>query len=332
MYSLQDSYAVGKLDVEGTFAFLKEIGVDGMEFITDQMMHKTPHPTEETLAEWDRITEKYPAKLVCNDIFINTGLYANRTLTRRESTQLLIDELKLANRLGFPMVRLVSKTPNDIIEPALETAEKLEVIMALEIHAGMSFDHPATAGFIDEIHRLKSDYLGLVVDAGIFCRRHPRISTKFFMDQGVNQEVVDYIDAIFESGSDPKTFFRSKQTGESEYADEIPDELKKLCRGEADFMYCIFSGGYEQSPFTILDEHMSYVKHIHGKFYEITDEGIEYSIPYDELIQYLHEKNYDGYIASEYEGQRFTIPDQPVHDMEQVGLHQKMLKKYIDAL
>lgn len=55
----------------------------------------------------------------------------------------------------------------------------------------------------------------------------------------------------------------------------------------------IFVDGYEISDFSILDEHMSYVKHINGKVYEMTDEGAEYSIPYDELIKYLDEKGYE---------------------------------------
>jgi sugar phosphate isomerase/epimerase len=330
-YSLQDCYARGRRDLEGVFSFLRDIGVEGIEFISDQMIHGTPHPSESTLAEWDRIVGSSPVELVCNDIFINTCLYPNRTLTRKESTRLLIDEIELAHRLGFPMVRLVSKTPNDIIEPALSAAEDKGVVLALEVHAGMSFDHPATKGFIDEIHRLDSPYLGLVVDTGIFCRRHPRVSTEFFRNQGLNPEVEKYIDKIFESGSDPKTHFRSLHSAESEYADEIPEELKKLVRCEADMIYSIFSGGYEQSPFSILDEHMGYVKHFHGKLYEMTDEGVEYSIPYDELIAYLDSKGYDGYIATEYEGQRFALPGQPVQEEDQIEKHQAMLKSYIDA-
>ncbi len=45
----------------------------------------------------------------------------------------------------------------------------------------------------------------------------------------------------------------------------IPKEVAKLCKGHVDVMYYLFAEGYEASPFTILDEHMPYIKHFHGK-------------------------------------------------------------------
>ena len=322
-YSFQDKYARGKMNLEDIFKFLKEIGAE-MEFISDQMLKGTPHPSEESLKEWDRLMSKYEVKPVCNDIFINTCLYKNRTLTTKEATDALIEEIKLANRLGFKLVRLVSKTPAEIIEPALVYAEKYDVTLALEIHGGMSFDNPMTKAFIDVIHKLNSPYLGIVVDTGIFCRRHPRVATSYFRSLGVNEAVIKYIDDIFASGIDPKQFF-TKQGGR-------PKELLDLCKSELDHMYTIFSDGYEVSDFSILDEHMPYVKHIHGKVYEMTEDGIEYSIPYDELIKYLDKKGYNGYISTEYEGNRFVLDGEEVNELEQVKKHQDMLKKYIGKL
>lgn len=325
LYSLQDQYARGKMSLEDIFKFLVEIGVEGVEFITDQMMHNTPYPSEDTLRTWDNLMKKYSLKPVCNDIFINTSLYKNRTLTRKESTKLLIDEIRLAYRLGFDLIRLVSKTPPDIIEPALTAAEKYNVTLALEVHAGMSFSHPETRAFIDQMKKLDSEYIGLVVDTGIFCRKHPRISRNYFTGLGLNPEVADYIDDIFEKGSDPLQFFSSK-TGSAHI---FPDELERLFKCETDRIYAIFCSGYENSPIDILDTYFPYIKHFHGKFYEMTDAGTEYSIPYDEVIAYLGKKGYDGYIASEYEGQRFVLFDQPIDDIGQVKKHQEMLCRLI---
>ena len=322
-YSLQDQYARGKMNLEDIFKFLKELGAE-MEFISDQMLKGTPHPSEESLKEWDMLMSKYEVKPICNDIFINTCLYKNRTLTTKEATAALIEEIKLANRLGFKLVRLVSKTPPEIIEPALAYAQKYDVTLALEIHGGMSFDNPMTKAFIDVIHKLNSPYLGIVVDTGIFCRRHPRVATNYFRSLGVNEEVIKYIDDIFATGSDPKKFF-TKQGGR-------PKELLDLCKNELDHMYTIFADGYEVSEFSILDEHMPYVKHFHGKVYEMTEDGVEYSIPYDELIKYLDEKGYEGYISTEYEGNRFALDGEEIKELEQVKKHQDMLKKYIAEL
>lgn len=327
MYSLQDQYARGKMNLDQIFQFLKELGA-GMEFISDQMMKGTPEPLEEVLAEWDRLVNKYQPTLVCNDVFINTCLYKNRTLTGKESTDLLIKEIKLAHRLGFPMLRLVSNTPAEIIEPALIYAEKYQVVLTLEIHAGMSFDDPHTQAYLNVMKKLNSPYVGLTVDTGIFCKRHPRVSTNYFRFLGTSEEVIRYIDNIFAGGTDPKRYFAEhKQEGQM-----FPGELKALIKNNNDFEYVLFSTGYEMSDYHILDDYIPYIKHIHGKIYEMTEEGTEYSIPFDEVIHYLEEAGYEGYISTEYEGNRFALPDAPILDKENVIAHQRMLKKYLGEL
>lgn len=324
MYSLQDQYARGKMDLEAIFQYLNEMGA-GLEFISDQMMKGTPEPPAEELEKWDQLVAKYKPTLVCNDVFINTGLYRNRELTNKEALELLKKEIRLANRLGFPMIRLVSNTRAEIIEPALQCAIDNNVIMTLEIHAGMSFDDPLTQDFINVMKKLDSPYVGLTVDTGIFCRRHPRVSTAYFMEQGTNQAVVDYVDNIFAQGTDPKRYFKEAEAAGKKF----PDELTALFKNDKDFEYAIFCSGYEQSDFSILDDYWKYVKHFHGKIYEMTDEGVEYSIPFDELVQYLDAKGYDGYIATEYEGNRFALQDAYISDRENVTAHQEMLKRYI---
>ncbi|WP_310831975.1 sugar phosphate isomerase/epimerase family protein [Paenibacillus pedocola] len=319
LYSYQDEYVRGKLSLEGCLQELAEIGVEGVEVITDQMFHNTPETDDASIKNWKRIVKETGIVPVCNDIFINTNLYHNRMLTKKENLDFLKKELVQAHNLGFPMVRLVSATPADIIEEALPLAEELNVIMALEVHAGMAFDNAMTKKFTDIMFKLNSPYLGLVVDTGIFCRRHPRVSTAFFLDQGLNPEIVKYIDDIFASGDDPLELSHNK----------LPEDLEKMVRSRIDREYIIFAGGYENKDFSVLDPYMPYVKHFHGKFWEMTEEGTEYSIPYKELIEYLKEKGYEGYIASEYEGGRFALPGTEIDAVTQVRLQQDMLRSYI---
>lgn len=323
MYSFQDQFARGKWKLEDIFSYLVDVGAD-MEFISDQMMHQTPNPTKETLENWDELLKKYPVKPVCNDIFINTNLFRNRTLTKKESIQALKKEIELAKRLGFPLIRLVSLTPSEIIEPVYDFAKEAGVTMALEIHAGMSFDNPKTKEFLDVMYKLGPDYLGLVIDTGIFCRRHPRVSTEYFRKLGTNENVIRYIDDVFASGTCPKRLYSSME--------DMPQDLRKLFTNPIDEEYAFFASGYETEEFSILDEFMPYIKHFHGKIFEMTEEGVEYSVPFDELVQYLHEKDYNGYISTEYEGNRFTLPGEEMKEVEQVTRHQNMLKKYIDEL
>ena len=124
LYSLQNEYMTKNMSLEDIFRFMQENSVDGVEILPDQMMHGTPHPSEETLAEWDRLCRGYGIKPVIADVFLNTNLYDNRTLTKKECVSLLIEEIKLAHRLGMNMIRLVSMTPAFVLEPLLPYCEK----------------------------------------------------------------------------------------------------------------------------------------------------------------------------------------------------------------
>lgn len=328
LYSLQDEYIRKSLTFEDMLKELKSLDAD-LEFITDQMMRNTPFPREETLVEWDRLMSLYDVKPVCNDVFINMTLYKNRTLTTWEAAEMLIHEIKLAHRLGFPLIRLVSQTPAEIIETALPYAEKYNVILALEIHGGMSFTNPYTKAFTDIMFRLKSPFLGVVVDAGIFCRKHPRVATNFFLENGLNPEVAKYIDNVFENGTDPLRAIGDGFYTGSPHGPKYPQELVNLLQTHIDREYSMFSCGYENSPIEILEPYLPYLKHIHGKIYEITDNG-EYSIDYEELVAYLSAHKWEGYISTEYEGNRFALKDKPVNGLDQVRKHQSLLKQLID--
>ncbi|RCX09925.1 xylose isomerase-like TIM barrel protein [Anaerobacterium chartisolvens] len=327
MYSLQDEYARGSMKLPEIFEYLNGMGT-GLEFISDQMMHNTPEPTEEDLKVWDSLVEKYEPTLVCNDIFINTCLYKNRSFTKKESINALIKEIKLANRLGFKMVRLVSKTQADIIEPVLSYAEKYNVILSLEIHAGMSFDNPHTQEFVEVMRKLNSPYVGLTIDTGIFCRRQPRVFANYFRHLGVNEELIALTDKVFASGSDMKVY----NTENGKPGERFAKDVAALIKTPAETQYAFLADGYENSPFDILDEYMPYATHFHGKIFEMTEEGIEYSIPFDELIKYLDQKGYKGYISTEYEGNRWTLPGSPMKEKENTEAHQALLKKCIEEL
>ncbi|MFS0924621.1 sugar phosphate isomerase/epimerase family protein [Enterococcus casseliflavus] len=324
LYSLQDEYMNKRMSLKEILEYLDELNVEGFEILPDQMLHNTPHPTLETLKNWDAIMENTKSKPVCADVFLNTNLYNNRELTQRECVDLLIEEIKLAHRLGFKLIRLVSMVPSFVIEPLLPYAEKYDVTLALEIHAGMSFDEPATSEFIKEMKRVNSPYCGLVVDTGIFCDRIPRVFNEFNKQVlGVTPAVIDYFNAFFDKGLDGTYAFDEKH--------HLQPELAAMSK-PSDMPYIMLADGYENTPLSVLDDLMPFIKHFHFKLWEMTEAGEEYSIDYRKILTYLHEHQYDGYVATEYEGNRWILPGHPMVEKEQVALHQKLLKSVIEEL
>ena len=324
LYSLQYEFMHKRMSLEDIFHFLAADGVQGVEILPDQSIHGTPHPSETDLADWDRIVAKYNLKPVCADVFLNTNLYDNRTLTKRECIDLLIHEIKLAHRLGIHLIRLVSMVPGFVIEPLLPYAEKYDVTFALEIHAGMSFDTPATQDFIEVMKRVDSPYCGLVVDCGIFFRRLPRVMSEYCISMGANPELIRYVEDLFAQGLDGRSI---RNPGEHRYK----DDFAKLIMNGTDHMFAALCDGYENNPVTIMDEYWKYIKHFHFKTFEMVD-GKEYSADYYEILRYLHSNGYDGYVSTEYEGNRWTLPGKPTVEKEQVLEHQAMLRRYITEI
>lgn len=327
LYSLQYQFMTGKMNLEDIFQYLKTLGVEGLELLPDQMLHGTPTPTEETYREWNRLVEKYGLALACDDVFLNTTLYHNRELTKRECVALIKQEIEMAHRLGFQVIRLVSMVPAWILEPVLPTAEKYGISLCIEIHAGLGFGVPKTEEFLKEMLRLNSPYIGIVPDSSLFCKRAPRVVTNYCRKMyGISDEIVRYTDSIYEKGSDLFT----KGSGIDIYHD--PELAQHIVNKESDELYASNVWGFENRDLSCMDPYVKYIKHFHFKLYEMTEEGVEYSIDYKEILEYLHKHHYDGYVSTEYEGNRWVLPGNEIQEKEQVAKHQKLLQKLLKEI
>lgn len=323
LYSLQYEFLHGKMNLDDILNYMNELHVDGIELLPDQMLKGTPTPSEETYAYWDALMEKYHPGLACDDIFLNTNLYKNRELTKRECIELIKQEIVMAHRLGFKVIRLVSMVPAWILEPCLETAAQNDVALCIEIHGGLGFNVPKTDEYINEMLRLNSPYIGIVPDTSLFCRRPPRVVNDYCAKvYGTNPELIAYANEVFASGTD---FFALH----TKYGDMDP-KLKSLIKDPSrDFFYATNLEGYENLPVSCMDGLTDYIKHFHFKLYEMTEEGTEYSIDYREVLEYLHKHHYNGYVSTEYEGNRWVLPDHEIPEKQQVAAHQKLIQKLI---
>ena len=118
LYSLQDEYLNHRMNLEDIMRFVREKGAEGVEILPDQMLKGAPDISEETVQLWNKMIEETGLTPVIADVFLNTNLYKNRTLTHRECIDLLIKEIKQANRLGIHLIRFVSMVPYWVIETA----------------------------------------------------------------------------------------------------------------------------------------------------------------------------------------------------------------------
>jgi hypothetical protein len=109
----------------------------------------------------------------------------------------------------------------------------------------------------------------------------------------------------------------------------LADDVRRMGGTEQDI--AMMRGGTHNiyaDPRRMLD-FMPWIFHFHAKFNEMLDDYTEYSIPYDEIIPVLIEGGYNGYLSSEYEGNRHIQDALEVDSVEQVRRHQVMLKRLL---
>jgi hypothetical protein len=227
-------------------------------------------------------------------------------------------DLKLASRLGFKVLRPIDKAPFATVVKCLPVAEKLDVRIAYHVHtAGLG-------GIVDQVveyvQKTNSRHLGFTVDTSLFIKRPIRVMReRAIRDGAVTEAIADYIDKAWETGVPQKVAA----------AEAARMGYKEVPRGYSTYLGRVYWARVERDPKEQLLKLLPYSYHAHGKFFEMTEDLKEYSIPYEQVIPVLMEGGYDHYIASEYEGQRYVQDIAEPSGIEQVRRQQAMWRRLL---
>lgn len=314
LYSFQEEYFLRKMTLEDIIAACAKMGVYGIETIAEQMMPGFPNLSDEFYAQWHGWMDKYGTTPTCHDMFLDTKMRKDRLMNDEEMLNSVIRDLKHANKLGCTVMRVIVRTPPHIMEMAAPYAEEYNVKMGIEIHAPFTFHSDWIQQHYEVMEKVNSPYLGFVPDMGTFEKRFPRVRSERYIRQGAKPEIVEFLNKAYESGED---------------VESLRDDVTKMGGGDLELaMLNDITRIVYHDPKTLL-EFMPRIFHIHAKFYEMLDETTEYSIPYDEVIPVLIEGGYDGYLSSEYEGNRHIQDAFEVDSYEQVRRQQEMFKRLL---
>lgn len=343
LYSYQQEQFFEKMDWKAMIARVHDqLQTDGIEIIMDAIVPGYPFPSEQFIYDWNNTMARYDMKAVTADVFLDVHQFRDHVMNHKEAAWRLKNDIIIASKLGFENVRTLSSVPIDVIEMALETAEKYNVRIGKEIHFpipikqrtqkknkyGMSAvrDFRLVQQIIDLKEKTGSPYIGLVPDFGIFQYRASKVTIDYERRNAKYPEEVDFI---------------------VENCQKYPfDDLVELARekypdGEMSVTSMERLAIHEPiSQPEDLREIIPYIVSIHGKFYDMTEISghpgcyEDACIDYENPVRILKECHYSGYINSEYEGQRDQqdrgyefLPD----EVEQVRRHHEMLKRLIES-
>lgn len=323
LYSFQEEYFHRKMGLEDIIATTEKLDIPGIEIIPDQMMPGYPEVTDEFLGKWHGWMEKYGRTPVCLDMFLDWNKYKGRVMTEDERVESVQRDIVNASKLGCGVIRVIHDVEPGLLERLAPTAEEYGVKLALEIHAPTYFDSPHEQRLLAMFQRVGSPYLGFTLDLGVFVERMPRVVVERLKRDGMSQPIIDYLVEWYNS--------RASAGGRpgGEHIEEVASRVKELGGSEEEAHIAVIAvHAINAEPRAMLD-YMPYLLHIHGKFNEMLPDYTEYSIPYDKIVPVLIEGGYQGYISSEYEGNRWIQDAFQVDSIEQVRRHQVMLKRLL---
>jgi Xylose isomerase-like TIM barrel len=306
IYSFTPDFHAGRLTFEELIVKAAEHGLGpGLEVIGFQSFRGFPHMPEDVERRFLQLVDEHGWELSCLDGNVDVAVRADRLLDEDEIVEYLLAQLEAAARLGFPVLRLQNQATPAVMERLLPSAERLGVKLGMEIHAPETVRSPWVLALRELYARLDSPYLGFIPDFGASTTRISPSVFDTFRAKGVSEELLDAIAA------------RWDELGEREF--EAHEEIGNFIAlahahgaGDHAVNLAVFAVGIHghQDP-QAWKEILPQVVHVHGKFFDIGDDGREPVVPVEELIDVLVEGGYTGYISSEYEGWHWNTQADP---------------------
>ncbi len=310
VYSYGFDLRARTMTLEDCIADIADMGADGVEILGESNVPDYPNPSEKWVQQWFGWMDKYKTKPTAYDLFVDTMFYKNRLLTPDEAVERMVIDFKLANRLGFKILRqqvppykadnpaeaiyapYVKSAPQmQVFEKALPYAEKYDVKMAVELHSPTQLKSAWIDSCMALIAKTKTKHFGFAPDMSSFVTRPPRVRLARLVKEGARENILQYITEAYQKNIGPE---------------KTMAEVKKMGGNDVELRWASIAGIYHFSNNDPKDlaPLVPYCYHTHAKFYEILDDLTEYSIPYEKIIQVLVQGGFEGYLSSEYEGDR----------------------------
>ncbi len=316
LYSYQNETFQGKMSLEDCIRTSAELGARGIEIIGEQSFWGWPEVgvAQEDIDNWHALIKKYDCVPVSHDYMLDYKRYKGRPMPFDEQVASVKKDIEFGAALGMPFIRSLVSIDPDVLVAAAPYAEEKGIKLLTEVHAPLHFDHPWIIRIAEAFQKSGSPALGFLPDMGMFLKHFPPVWRAKFERLGVPKHIADYIVKAY----DDRVL--------SEYV--ILEVQNMGGVGPAIAMAETMRHNAAFEPKRMLD-YMDMIYNIHGKFYEMTADYVEPSIPYDEIVAVLQKGGYSGYICSEYEGNRWIEDAEEPDSVEQVRRQQVMLARLL---
>ncbi len=321
LYSLTSEYKAGKYTLEELLSLAGELGVGpGVELVGFQSIRSFPAVSDQFARRFRRLLDAAGLEPTCLGANVDIGRRRDRLMTDAETVDYLSAQITAAAKLGFPVMRIQFGARPEALRAIAPVAEAAGVKLGMEIHAPHSVDHPTVMAVRDLYEEIDSPYLGFIPDFGASARAIPVGAIRQQRELGTSEEIIDLITSAWTAAHAGKLDpFAARR--------DLLEQIRSS-GGEAEasaFAWRALTLWGAQAPERWI-EIMPRIVHVHGKFFDIDENGDEPSVPYSELMRVFGEAGYKGTISSEWEGSAWAeSPD----GFAMVRKHQDMMRRYL---
>lgn len=209
LYSYQEEYYTGKLSLEQCIAAVAKSGATGIELLPEQMLKGFPKVTDEFVDQWFGWMDQYIVEPIAYDAFLDNKLFPNRVLRLEENVDMMVRDLKLANKLGFKVLRTLVSTPLEVVKASLPFAEEYGVKIALEVHAPFTFGTPWFEERMEYIIKSGTKWFGIMPDLGIFVKRMAPVMEQRYIRDGATPEIIKFVSDNYANGLDKQETYEA---------------------------------------------------------------------------------------------------------------------------
>lgn len=316
LYSYQEEYFLRKMSLEDCIAETAKTGATGIEMLGEQSIVGFPKLTDAFVDQWFGWMDKYKVTPVAHDMFLDYTKKKGHYYTEDEAVESFKKDIRFAHKLGFKVIRVIVNTTPQIMEKVIPFAEDHDIKLGIEVHAPWHINSAWMAKHWEVMEKTGTKHFGFIPDMGGFTQRLPRVQVDRLIRQGADPKIAEYVCQQHEKGI---------------MAEYTIYEVSRMSDRRIDMAVAELSRHNTYVNPLSLVPHIDRIVHIHGKFLEMLEDYTEYSIPYKEIIDVLKANGYNGYIASEYEGNRHIQDLHEVDSVEQVRRHQVMLERLIST-
>ena len=287
IYSFTYFYDLKLMSLEDLLRTAHEMWYEGVEIVVAQMAPEYPNISDEWIAHFRELLDKYQLHLVSWSAYIDMGLHPDRDLTDEEICEHTRRDLILAKKAGADLVRTQHAIKPKNFRAMLPFCKQLDMKLCIEMHAPHHPDVPVWKEYLEIMAEPESEgYLGVVPDFSIFQYAPHKQMIENYLREGFREDKLNAVIELNKKGMTEEEIIAT---------DDFADYEKKVI---SDIV------GHYQSPAKLEDlkKLIPYSPYIHGKFHFLDENCHNPCIPYEEIIPMVKELGFKGYIASEYEG------------------------------